>query len=161
MKRYLFIFCVFVVCGMVFVSCDQKSQSTPLLHSSSLLIRTTPDGARDTIRVTDSLSIGDTLRLNMVLDGYLNTLTSFAVRTDTSSIGIALEIDSIVNQYLIAGSDPANGRLNFAAEQLYVCPATLRFVPRRSGTHLMEFILANDADASYSPRTYTYKPVVR
>ena len=157
-------FSIFVwaaLCAMVLVACNTKSQSTPIIQSASVLYRATPDGVHDTISITDTLNVGDTLRLNLLLNGYFNCLRSFYVRSNASEVNVALELPAEADPCLATGTDLENAQVVFVEDKLYLCPATMRFIPLKSGKPHLELVLASDADEPYSPRTYTYEPVVR
>lgn len=159
MKHFSYI-AFFVIC-ITLTSCLDKAVSTPELRVSNVLVRTTHAGVQDTVRLSDSLNIGDTLRLGMLLHGGFNYLVSFAVLTDTSAVSVALEADSVLQTLLAAGTDLDVAKMNFIPEKVVACTPKLRFVPRKSGSHLMSFVITSDAGEGYSPRTYTYEPLVR
>ena len=143
------------------VSCETKAVSTPELYVAQLMYRTSLDGTLDTIRIIDTLAVGDQLRLNIVADGRLNTLNSFVTSCDTSAVQVSLEVDSIGQRYLATGSDAEHGRLVFKPGLLYACNMWLRFSPRKSGTQKIEMTIDSDAGSDFSPRTWTYSATVR
>ena len=159
-KHLLIIFSSALLCA-VMTACQSRAVSTPELYGASVLIRTTPAGVQDTLRVTDSLNVGDTLRLSIVLNGGFNPLKSFTVTADPEAVIPALEADSAVQSVLTDGTNLEKGVMIFQPEKVVVCPVKLRFVPRKSGTHLIQMVIANDAGEGFSPRTYTYYPIVR
>ena len=161
MKRFLlYIALCAVVAAMV--ACNTRAVSTPELYANSVLYRSTPEGVRDTIRAADSLRIGDTLRMFITMHGGYNTLTSFMVKTDTSALAIALEIDPIVvDSFLTTGTDLDKAQLVFVPEKVTLCSTFLRFIPRKSGKHQITMTVGNDAGESYSPRSFLYEPLVR
>lgn len=163
MKRFYFILCTLwlAVCAVVMVSCDTKAVSTPELTGALFLSRTTPAGVTDTIPLQDTLSVGDTLRLNIFMRGVLNPLVSFQAITDTFNLYMWLEIPEGLDQFLIEGSDVCQSKLLFEADKIIATSAVLVFVPRRAGTHSITMSVANSAGQPYSPREYEYKPVVR
>ena len=161
MKKHLLIILSAVLLCAVMTACQSRAVSTPELYGASVLIRTTPEGVQDTLRPTDSLRIGDTLRLSMVLNGGFNPLKSFTVTADPEAISPALEADSAVLSVLTDGTNLEKGVMIFQPEKVVVCPVKLRFVPCKSGSHVIQFTVANDAGEGYSPRTYTYNPVVK
>ena len=161
MKRILFFIVLFPALLTALVSCETKAVSTPELYVAQLMFRTSEDGVQDTIRITDTLSIGDKLRLNIFIDGRLNTLNSFVASCDTSAMQLALEVDSIGLRYLATGSDMTNGKLVFKPGLLSACNMWMLFSPRKSGTQKIEMTIDSDAGTEFSPRTWTYTTTVR
>jgi hypothetical protein len=154
--RILFSALVFAVCAGTFTSCKDMAVSTPELWAAKLMIRTAPDGWCDTIPATDTIQVGDTLRWNMHASGVFNTLQSFEATCDTSVFYLGLEVDSAYLDTLAEGTDLDRGKLVFLPAKIYDFPFWLRFIPRKTGTHKIQFVIASDAGEGYSPRSWEY-----
>ena len=139
---------------LAIVACEPKAESTPLLQGSTTVFRTTAAGVRDTLQYTDTLCIGDTVRMSILLEGYLNTLTSFMAKADTSVLAVAVEVLPEQMQLLTTGTDLEKAILKFVPEQVMVFTAKLRYIPRSAGTHRIDMTLASNASEQYSPRYY-------
>ena len=163
MKKFILILGAVVACVFAFTSCDGKAESTPGLELGYKCYRTTLAGRSDTVFVTDTFNVGDTVRVFTAVSGgmYYNTLVSFTALCDTAALDFTLECDSAIYPYLTAESDVAHGKLVFKPEQVFLCTMWMRFTPRKSGSHKIEMTVANNASAEYSPRTWSYIPAVR
>ena len=137
-------------------SCNDTARSTPDLWAAQLMIRTDPYGWCDTIPATDTIHVGDTLRWNMLVDGHFNTLQTFEVTADTTVFLLGIEVASADSIYLAAGTDLDHGKMVFDPQKVYACPIWLRFTPRKTGTHKIQFVIASDAGEGYSPRSWEY-----
>ncbi len=151
------------VCACTMTSCLSEAQSSPEIYLPTHMIRTTSDGLQDTISVVDTLAAGDTVRLNVLLNGGFNSLTGFqAQASDAPALDLRLEVDSTLQKMLAAGSDPDKATLVFQPEaNLIVCTFWMRFVPQKAGTLPIQMTVSNSAGKEFTPRSYTYSPVVR
>ena len=162
MKRYILYFLLFAASiPLVFTSCEGSASSTPELYASSRLVRTTPSGVRDTILVSDTLHVGDTLRWYLLANGRFNTLQSFQATCDTSAFDLAMEVDAGDSVVFAEGTDLAKAKLVFVPEKVYACTAWLRFVPRKADSQEIELTIATNAGEKYSPRSWTYTAKVK
>ena len=164
MKKHLLIVLTILASSLAFTSCSYKSAATPDFEAWSKAVRTTAEGQRDTILISDTLNVGDTLRWYVLISGGVcyNSLTSFTLQTDTSALSVAIEpVDSTLANYLTTGTDLEHGKMVFKPAQLYACTLWLKFITRKSGSHPVEMTIANDAGVDFSPRTWTYTPVVK
>lgn len=140
--------------ALAIVSCEPKAESTPMLQGSTTIFRTNAAGVCDTLQYTDTLCIGDTARMSILLEGYLNTLTSFTAKADTSALAVAVEVLPEQMQLLTTGTDLEKGQLKFVPGQVMVFAAKLRYIPRSAGTHRIDMMVASDASEQYSPRYF-------
>ena len=150
MKHFLYFFITLAVGSMLLTSCLNGEQySTPRIQAS-FLTRSTPAGVRDTIHYGDTVSVGDTLRGNLLLNGVYNNLTAFLVSCDTSAMQLELVVDSVYRPLLLADSDPKKGLLHFTADT-YIFPTAIQYVVKKPGTHRISLTLSSTAGEKYSP----------
>ena len=159
MKK-LFKFVVLAVVAVCVYSCSDDAVSTPELWWAQLMIRTAPNGARDTIPAGDTIHVGDTLRWNLLIDGGFNTLQTFEATCDTSVFFLGLEIAPVDSARLAPGTDLNHGKMVFIPAKTFACPVWLRFIPRKTGTHKIQMEIASDAGQEYSPRTWEYTTTI-
>ena len=147
--------------ALLLVACETKTVSTPLLQASSKVIRTNAAGVRDTINYTDSLCVGDTARMSIALNGYLNTLTYFTASTDTSALDLAIEVLPEQMAVLTTGTDLEGCKLTFVSEQVIAFTLKLRYVPRKAGSPRIDMTLGSNAGEPYSPQLYYFNTQVK
>ena len=150
MKRNILICLPLVLVTFFAVSCDLDTVVSPSVQSSSVLFRTSAEGVNDTITFSDSLQVGDTVRLPMVLNGYYDYLTGFAASTDTTKMQVSFVWDEAFRTCLTSSADPDHGILIFEPEKVYACVVTLQYVPLQSGTHRIDLVLKSSAQETYS-----------
>ena len=155
--------CLFLLPVLAFMvtSCENRVGSTPILQSSAFLLRTSAAGVQDTIALYDTICVGDTIQMGLLVSGYYNFLKTFEVKADTSCIQYSLAWNPANDMYLATGSDPEHGILIFLPEQLYAINTVLIYTPRKAGTHKMSFIISSDAGEGYSPREWEYNVDVK
>jgi len=159
MKRiYLFLV---PVLALLMASCEQKAVSTPSVQASTAVVRTSAAGVRDTISYQDTLCVGDTALMALFVSGNYNCLTSFVVQTDTSNVQVSLAWNTENDPYLTDGSDPEHGKLVFVPEKVYAISTSLKYIPRKAGTHTISFIVSSDAGSGYSPREFRFDTNVK
>jgi hypothetical protein len=159
--RILYFLLLAAIVPLVLTSCEGSAASTPELYASSRLVRTTPSGARDTILISDTLHVGDTLRWYLLADGRFNTLQSFQATCDTSVFSMAMEVDTSDSTVFAKETDLSKAKLVFMPGKVYACSVWLRFIPRKAGTQEIELSIASDAGEKYSPRSWTYTSTVK
>jgi len=160
MKRSFVISLVIALVALGLMSCDGTAISSPSIQAASKMVRTSAAGVRDTINLTDSLNVGDTVRLSLIVQGYYHYLTSFSATSDTTML-VGLAWNQADSAALAPGSDPEHGKVIFTPNSAYVFLTNLRFTPRYSGTHRIDMIVASSAGEPYSPQLYHYDVVVR
>ena len=136
------------------------AQSTPEFYASQMY-RVHASGAQDTLRMVDSVNVGDTIRLPIVLSGQLNSLKSFVAQADDDAFKHWITCDSALLEFLTSASKPDKSILYFEPEKLVVASANFWFIPLKSGGNAITFTLANDANEQFSPRSFSFTPVVR
>ena len=150
MKHFCYFFATLLVGSMLLTSCLEGEQSSTPRIQASYLYRSTPAGVRDSIHYGDTVSVGDTLRGNLLLYGVYNNLTEFRASCDTSAMQLELVVDSVYRPFLLAESDPKSGLLCFTAE-VYIFPTALQYVVKKPGTHRISMTLSSTAGQKYSP----------
>lgn len=169
MKKKIFYPIVLGLVTLVAVSCDWESVISPNAQFPSELYRsyTMVDSlgqdtlVRDTISYTDSLNVGDTVLMPIVLQGYYHYLTLFKATADTSKVALSLAWDEEYNSFLAEDADPAHGKLSFIPEKVNACVTTLKYIPKASGTHTVEFLLQSTAKEPYSQGAWSFNMAVR
>jgi len=160
MKRF-FLFIAIAVSAVCLTSClTGEEQSTPLIQVSKYVYRNTPAGVSDTILLTDTLGVGDTLRVPIMLYGNYNNLTEFTVKVDTAELDMRLLVDSSALAILDPASQPEKAYLRFAND-VYVFPAAMYYVPKKTGSLKISMTLANTAGEKYSPLNAWFMQEVR
>ena len=132
------------------VSCNTENVFSPNIRFSSVLYRTSAEGVKDTITFSDSLHIGDTVYLPMILDGYYDYLISFTAQADSDKVKVSFPCDDEFRKYLASSSDLEHGKMVFLPDQVYACYITFAYVPVKSGTHRIDFLLESSARDPYS-----------
>lgn len=152
-----------IFCALLFAlsACDTTPKSTPYVQGSTTVFRTNAAGVRDTISYADTIQVGDTVRMHLLLYGQLNTLTYFTATCDTSAIDMGLELADEQWAVLTKDSDPANGKLVFDPEQVIAFTTWLRYSPRRSGVLPIELVIGSNAGKDYSPQAFSLSMKVR
>ena len=140
---------LFVLVTLLAVSCDMATVVSPRISVSNELVRTSITGARDTILFSDSLNIGDTVQMGVLLNGYYDYLVSFAATADTSKVHLSVIWPDSLGGVTDA-SDPAHAKLVFVPDSVYACLTTLNYVPVSGGTHQINMALTSAAKAPYS-----------
>ena len=150
MKRKLLLSLTVFVLSLLLASCDTKAVISPSVQVSSWLYRTSIEGVQDTITLRDSLSVGDTVRMPVILNGYYDYLTSFVASADTAKVNLWFAWDDEFNSCLMPNAAPEHGVLVFKADSVYACVTTLVYVPTQSGTHRIDMSLNSSAELNYS-----------
>lgn len=153
MKLY-FIILLFICC--VFSACDLTGSSnyTPqitFLHIAQL-------NSKDTLKINytdesgvlklDSISVGDTVTLRVLLNGFTNNLVSFMIlRSDTVSSKLILpdknSLDSVFNSSL---SNYSKAKFNFRANIPYMGFQFKYIAVKESSDAKISFALLSDAN---------------
>ena len=159
MKR-IFFFVALAITAVCLTSClTSDDHSTPIIRAA-FLYRSTPAGVQDSVNYGDTVQVGDTLRGPILLYGGFNNLTEFQVTFDTAEYDFQLLIDSGYTTQITAASKPETGYLRFA-ENIYIYPTTLWFVPKKTGDLKISMTLANTAGEKYSPLSAWFMMPVR
>ena len=150
MKRNILVSLSLALIAVAAVSCDTRSMITPGLQTSTSLIRTSAAGVKDTITLTDTLSVGDTVRMGMLCRGFYDYLKTVVVSCDSSKLSVSLAWPDSLNSALASDADPAHGRLSFLPEKAYAIYTTLTYIPKVSGMSQIDIKLTSSAPEKYS-----------
>lgn len=150
MKRNILVYISLVVLTLAFASCDTRSTFTPGFQTSEMLIRTSMDGVKDTILLTDTLNLGDTVRMGMICEGYYDYLKTIVVSGDTANVHTALAWPDSLSFVLAEDADPAHGRLSFLPDKAYAIYTTLTYIPVATGMHRVDIKVVSNAPDPYS-----------
>ena len=122
---------------------NDSAVSSPTIRFYSQMYRTSPEGVKDTLYLVDTVRIGDTLRLPVLLQGGYNILTSFQVSSDPLDHMVKLEVDSAVATIVDPKSDLEKGKLVFPQDrQILMCNVTVCFIPQRAGSQPINLTLS-------------------
>lgn len=162
-------FLLFALVAVAFVACETRSVVSPSVRVSSSLYRTytVQDSlgqdslVRDTISLTDSLRIGDTVRMGMVCEGYYDYLRALTIVSDPSEVDVSLSWDEEAKHLLTSAADPEHGKLAFVADSVYACYTTLTYVPVATGTHRIGISLVSAAKDPYTEGAWHFNIAVK
>ena len=161
MKKHLFLGLAFVAVLFAFVSCEMKSVMSPSIQQASEIIRTDTNGVCDTILLTDSLHVGDTVQFGLLLNGYYDYLRTFTVSADEANVAVSLIWNDEFKEALSQESDPGHGKLIFVPEKVYGCYTALQYIPLHSGTFRIDMTLVSAAEAPYTSQQLYFFIAVR
>lgn len=158
-RKFLFVI-TFAAIGFAVVSCDMTTVISPRIDVSRQLVRTNLSGVCDTIMLDDSLNIGDTVRMGLLLNGYYDPLVSFVASADESKVHLSLNWPDTLGG-ITAESDPAHAKLIFIPDSVSACLTTLSYVPVEAGSHQINLTLTSSAKAPYSQGALQFNIAVR
>lgn len=161
MKKHLFFGLSFIAVIVAFVSCNMKAVMSPSIKPSATLIRTTAAGVRDTISYSDSLNVGDTVRMSAILNGYYDYITSFVAASDEANVDVSIIWQDSTITYLAEDADPEHGILKFVPERVYGCYVPIQYIPKHSGTYRIDLTVTSAAESPYSNQQKFFYIAVR
>ena len=161
MKKHLFFGLSFIAVIVAFVSCNMKAVMSPSITPSATLIRTTAAGVRDTLSDTDSLNVGDTVRMSAILNGYYDYITSFVAASDEANVDVSIIWQDSTITYLAEDADPEHGILKFVPERVYGCYVPIQYIPKHSGTYRIDLTVTSAAESPYSNQQKFFYIAVR
>ena len=161
MKKHLFFGLSFIAVIVAFVSCNMKAVMSPSITPSATLIRTTAAGVRDTISYSDSLNVGDTVRMRATLNGYYDYITSFVAASDEANVDVSIIWQDSIITYLAEDADPEHGILKFVPERVYGCYVPIQYIPKHSGTYRIDLTVTSAAESPYSNQQKFFYIAVR
>ena len=163
------IFCAITMALLVLGACKQKEepQSTPRIYMSYFTVnRFGSSGPADTLQVNtvdntyvvDSISVGDTVHVDILLNAVSNLLTSFVVKMDTTQMKPTFSIYKQLDEALTADSEPEKGIFNF---KVGYSGATIpmSYIARKSAT--VSVTMTVSSDSQYSPSSLSFKQPIR
>ena len=158
MKRNILLVFSLVLVAICAVSCTGEAVMSPNVQYGSAVYRTyaTVDTLgrdtiiSDTISLSDSLQVGDTLRFPLIINGYYDYLTSFIASADTSKVAVSFTWDEELSDFLSPAADPEHANLTFEPAKVYACLTTLVYVPKAPGSHRIDLLLTSAAKPPYA-----------
>ena len=144
-----------------FVSCESNSVISPGIVVYPQVVRISAEGVSDTITVTDSVNVGDTLRLTMHVNGYYDYLKSIVATSDVEKVKVSLPWNEEQTGVLAEDADPENGKLVFKPDSVTVCVAVLRYIPLKSGAQSVHIAVRSNARENYNYNEWTLPLGVR
>ena len=163
------IFCAITLALVLLGACkkNEEPQSSPRIYLSYFTVHylnstSEPDTLGvttvDNIYVVDSVSVGDTVHVDILLNAVTNILTGFTVKTDTTILKPTFVMYKDLENALTAESDLNNGIFKF---QTGYSGATIpmNLIVRASGAP--NVTLTVTSDSQYSPGELIFKQPVR
>ena len=158
MKRNILFAISLALVAVLVASCEGEAVMSPNVQYSSIIYRsyTTESSqgqdsiVRDTVSLTDSLNVGDTVCFPMILHGYYDYIVSFVATSDTSKVAVSFLWDEELEEFLDTTADPEHGNLTFVPNKVYSCLTSLIYVPKAPGTHRVDLVLTSAAKDPYS-----------
>ena len=155
--------CVLVLAAVCMWACLGEYQSVPVIVTDRYIYIAHQDGSRDTtIYLGDTLSVGDTARVMMFLNGVSHPLKMAQVTSeDAEALACGFECDSfIIADCLEKDSRPEEGYLHFVPEYTMVA-VTYRYIAKKAGTYSMNFVLESLAKEGYNHNEGQIKQPIR
>ena len=161
MKNSIIRFCAVLLTAISIISCNSKSVHTPGVRVSNLVQRTTVEGVRDTILITDSVNIGDTLRLGMIVDAYFDYLKSVIAKSDEDKALVSLSWNEEQMDVIASDADLEHGKLVFVPMKVPACVTILQYIPLTAGTQSIHINVTSTAAEPYSYSSWYFNVAVR
>ena len=164
MKRFfLFLLPIVAVTMVSCINLVENPSSTPTLQIGGIIVRSNLAGVRDTLtNFKDStISVGDTLRVEMHVSGVLNNLTSVEAKADTSKVKVSLAWNEKDKDFLTSDAKPENGLLTFKPKTVVSIGTTLTYIPRKAGDYKISITVTSDALPEHSPRTWSFETTAK
>ncbi len=167
MKKY--IFCTIAIVLFLLSACKQNSeepQSSPRIYMSYFVSFPSGGGKVDTLElktdkgryVVDTISVGDTVRFDLLLNAVTNTLTSFVFKNDTNYLNMRVNVTTDLQKGLAADTKLADGVLYFqTGYSAAIVP--MIYIARKSGTTDVDMTLSSTS--TYSPATLSFTQPIR
>ena len=163
------IFCTIAIVLVLFSACkeNEEPQSTPRIYMSYFTVnRLGGSGAADTLNVrtvgdsyvVDSISVGDTVHVDILLNAVTNLLTGFVVQMDTTILMPTFSMYTELEQALAADSKPEEGIFNFLTGYSGAT-IPMHYVARKTSTATVTLTVSSNSE--YSPSSLTFKQPVR
>ena len=167
MKKYFF--CTITIVLFLLSACKQNSeepQSTPRIYMSYFVSSPSGGGKVDTLDlktekgryVVDTISVGDTVRFDLLLNAVSNTLTSVVFKNDTNYLNMRFNVSADLQKGLTDDTKLTDGVLYFkTGYSAAIVP--MIYIARKSGTTDVEMTLSSTS--TYSPATLSFTQPIR
>ena len=167
MKKY--IFCTITIVLFLLSACKQNSeepQSSPRIYMSYFVSSPSGGAKKDTLNlkavngryVVDSISVGDTVRFDLLLNAVTNTLTSFTFKNDTNYLDMRVNVYTDLQKGLTSESKLADGILFFQTGYS-AAMVPMMYIARKSGSTNVDMTLSSTS--TYSPSTLSFTQPIR
>lgn len=164
-RSILYIFAVAL--GLASCSKVDEPQYSPQISVSHLIVwHENAELPHDTLKVfstsdgyvTDSISVGDTVRFAVACDAITNQLTAFETTIDANVLAFTLFLTTQHMQALEATSDAEKGLLYFKPGYRYAA-FEMQYVAQKSGSANVSFKVSTTSE--FSPSTLSFRQPVR
>lgn len=163
------IFCIVAIVLTVFSACKKKEepQSTPRIYMSYFLVQHNGgSGAADTLTVrtvsdryeVDTISVGDTVQVAILLNAVTNRLTDFVLETDTNYLKYSFSMYKELQAALAEDSDTEHGKFVFKTGYS-AATIPMEYVSRKSGKPTVTMTVSSDSE--YSPSKLVFDQLIR
>ena len=168
MKKY--IFCTIAIVLFLLSACKQNSeepQSSPRIYMSYFLVNHEGgSGAADTLTVrtlsdryeVDTISVGDTVHVDIMLNAVTNMLTNFVLEADTNFIKYSFATYKELLAALSDDSDIENGKFVFKTGYSGAA-LPMQYIARKSGKATVTMTVSSDSE--YSPSKLIFDQLIR
>lgn len=167
MKKY--IFCAIALVLFLLSACKKKEepQSSPRIYMSYLTRNpATWTGKVDTLNVqiisdtyvVDSISVGDTIHVDVLLNAVTNQLMGFTLETDTTYLKYTIEQYKELIEAITSDSDIEHGIIHFKIGYS-AASLPLYYIARKSGKATVSMKVTSDSE--YSPSTLSFTQPIR
>ncbi len=163
------IFCATLLAFVFLTACKQNEepQSTPRIYLSYFTVNHFGgSGKADTLKVKtvddayvlDSVSVGDTVHVEMMVNAVTNMLESFVVKMDTSEMKPTFTLYTELQNALTNDSKPEEGIFNFKVGYS-AGTIPMYYIARKSCTATVKLTVSSDSE--YSPSSLTFQQPIR
>ena len=167
MKKY--IFCAIAMVLFLLSACktNEDPQSSPRIYTSHFTRNpATWTGKVDTLNVkivsdvyvVDTINVGDTIHVDILLNAVTNQLTGFTLDTDTTYLKYTIEQYKELLQAVTSDTDFANGKIFFKTGYSGAS-LPIFYIARKSGKATIALKVTSDSE--YSPSTLTFTQPIR
>ena len=167
MKKVIICTVAIVLC--LFSACKENkdTQSSPRIYMSYFLVNHEGgSGAADTLTVrtlsdryeVDTISVGDTVHVDIMLNAVTNMLTNFVLETDTNSIKYSFATYKELLAALSDDSDIENGKFVFKTGYSGAA-LPMQYIARKSGKATVTMTVSSDSE--YSPSKLVFDQLIR
>lgn len=167
MKKVIICTVAIVLC--LFSACKENKdpQSSPRIYMSYFLVNHEGgSGTADTLTVrtlsdryeVDTISVGDTVHVDIMLNAVTNMLTNFVLEADTNSIKYSFATYKELLAALSDDSDIENGKFVFKTGYSGAA-LPMQYIARKSGKATVTMTVSSDSE--YSPSKLVFDQLIR
>ena len=163
------IFCIVAIVLTVFSACkkNEEPQSTPRIYMSYFLCHPNGgSGAADTLTVrtlsdryeVDTISVGDTVHVDIMLNAVSNMLIGFVLEADTNYLKYTFTTYKELLAALSDDSDVENGKFVFKSGYSGAS-IPMQYISRQSGKPTVTMTISSNSQ--YSPSRLVFDQLIR